>query len=190
MTTLSGHCSDSVLGKRKDTEPCRSQFAEATEQGPEQAGAASEIKDSATENKDAAAKDKDDGDDVSRTKCRICLQLGHWTFFCPYKRYVPEGTEVVGAGYVLVCYHCGRDEFDELKCCDHSGRDEFDELKCCDRCGSSLKRLCTVFCYFCSAKDHLFSHCPSKGTDDFTIDIDDYVPPPSEAQGVAVCAGE
>ncbi|KAL6540714.1 hypothetical protein OROMI_024597 [Orobanche minor] len=178
MTILSGHCSDSVLGKRKDTEPCRSQFAEAAEQGPEQAGAASEIKDSATENKDAAAKDKDDGDDVSRNKCRICLQLGHWTFVCPYKRYVPEGTEVVGAGYVLVCYHCGRDEFDELKCC--------------YLCGSSFKRLCRVFCYFCRAKDHLFSHCPSKGMDDFTIDIDidDYVPPPSEAQGVAVCAGE
>ncbi|KAL6574215.1 Kinesin-like protein KIN-14G [Orobanche hederae] len=28
MTILSGHCSDSVLGKRKDTEPCRSQFAD------------------------------------------------------------------------------------------------------------------------------------------------------------------
>ncbi|KAL6576392.1 Kinesin-like protein KIN-14G [Orobanche hederae] len=31
MTILSGHCSDSVLGKRKDTGPCRSQFAEIME---------------------------------------------------------------------------------------------------------------------------------------------------------------
>ncbi|KAL6561474.1 hypothetical protein OROMI_017075 [Orobanche minor] len=31
MTILSGHCSDSILGKRKDTEPCRSQFAEIVE---------------------------------------------------------------------------------------------------------------------------------------------------------------
>ncbi|KAL6531001.1 Kinesin-like protein KIN-14G [Orobanche hederae] len=31
MTILSGHCSDSVLGKRKDTEPCRSQFAVTVE---------------------------------------------------------------------------------------------------------------------------------------------------------------
>ncbi|KAL6584529.1 Kinesin-like protein KIN-14G [Orobanche minor] len=31
MTILSGHCSDSVLGKRKDTGPCRPQFAEIME---------------------------------------------------------------------------------------------------------------------------------------------------------------
>ncbi|GFQ01861.1 hypothetical protein PHJA_002330100 [Phtheirospermum japonicum] len=136
-----------VLGKRKDTHPCRSQSPDETEEEEKEEAymGSSEV----TKEASGGGEKEEEEDEEA---CVICLKEGHSHFRCPWKVEVPSGPiPVVGWLWTVACKRCGGGKFSELL---H-----------CTNCACSVKYVKLKKCSICWRIGHLDNdeQCPLYG---------------------------